>query len=133
MNEEKRQGFWKKYLDKIGIAGTIFAALCCLGFPALISIISAVGLGFLINDATLVPLLGVFLLVTLIGLYLGIRHHCSWLAFALGAISAIVIFIAVGWVSNKLLAIVGIAGLIVASILNVWLRMSHSKPQAYTK
>jgi mercuric ion transport protein len=108
-------------LDKIGIAGTIFAALCCLGFPALISIISAVGLGFLINDATLVPLLGVFLLVTLIGLYLGIRHHCSWLAFALGAISAIVIFIAVGWVSNKLLAIVGIAGLIIASILNVWL------------
>jgi mercuric ion transport protein len=125
MNEEKRQGFWKKYLDKIGIAGTIFAALCCLGFPALISIISAVGLGFLINDATLVPLLVVFLLVTLIGLYLGIRHHCSWMAFALGAISAIVIFIAVGVVSNKLLAIVGIAGLIVASVLNVWLRMSR--------
>lgn len=133
MNEEKRQGFRKKYLDKIGIAGTIFAALCCLGFPALISIISAVGLGFLINDAILVPLLVIFLLVTLIGLYLGIKHHCSWLAFVVGAISAIVIFIAVGVVSNKLLAIVGIAGLIVASILNVWLRMSHSEPQAYTK
>jgi mercuric ion transport protein len=44
MNEEKRRGVWKKYLDKIGIAGTIFAALYCLGFPALISIISAVGL-----------------------------------------------------------------------------------------
>ncbi|HEU5246013.1 MAG TPA: MerC domain-containing protein [Candidatus Udaeobacter sp.] len=120
-------------MDKIGIAGTIFAALCCLGFPALISIVSAIGIGFLINDAILVPLLVVFLLVTLIGLYLGIRHHCSWLAFVVGAISAIVIFIAVGMVRNELLAIVGIAGLIVASILNVWLRMSHSEPQAYTK
>ena len=133
MNEEKGQGFWKKHLDKIGIGGTIFAALCCLGFPALISIVSAIGIGFLINDAILVPLLVVFLLVTLIGLYLGIRHHRSWLGFAVGAISAIVIFIAVGMVSNKLLAIIGIAGLIVASILNVWLRMSHSEPQAYTK
>jgi mercuric ion transport protein len=133
MSEEKRQGFWKKHLDKVGIGGAIFAALCCLGFPALISIVSAIGIGFLVNDAILVPLLVVFLLVTLIGLYLGIRHYCSWLAFAVGAISAIVIFIAVGLVSNKLLAIVGIAGLIVASILNVWLRMSHLEPQAYTK
>jgi mercuric ion transport protein len=133
MGEEKRQGFWKKHLDKVGIGGAIFAALCCLGFPALISIVSAIGIDFLINDAILVPLLVVFLLVTLIGLYLGIRHHCSWLAFAMGATSAIVIFIAVGVVSNKLLAIVGIAGLIVASMLNVWLRTSHSKPQAYTK
>src|SRR5581483_9022557 len=110
MNEEKRQGFWKKYLDKIGIGGTIFAALCCLGFPALISIISAVGVGFLINDAILVPLLIVFMLVTLVALYLGIKHHGSWLAFGVGAISAIVIFIAIGVVTNKLLAIVGIAG-----------------------
>jgi mercuric ion transport protein len=127
------KSFWKKHTDKVGVAGSIFAALCCLGFPALLSILSAIGLGFLINDAILVPLLVVFLLVTLIGLYLGIRHYCSWLAFAVGAISAIVIFIAVGVVSNKLLAILGIAGLIVASVLNVWLRMSHSESQAHTK
>jgi len=31
MSEEKRLG---KHLDKIGIGGAIFAALCCLGFPA---------------------------------------------------------------------------------------------------
>ncbi len=125
MNETKDMSFWGRHIDKIGIAGSLFAALCCLGFPALISIISAVGLGLLINDAILVPLLIVFLLVTLVGLYLGIRHHRSWLAFGVGAISAIVIFIAVAVVSNKLLAIIGIGGLIVASIVNVWLRMSR--------
>jgi mercuric ion transport protein len=48
-------GFWKRHLDKIGVGGSLFAALCCLGFPALVSILSAIGLGFLINDDILRP------------------------------------------------------------------------------
>jgi hypothetical protein len=69
MNDTLRQpphgnGFWKKHTDKVGVFGSVFAALCCLGFPALLSILSAIGLGFLINDAVLLPLLIVFLLVT---------------------------------------------------------------------
>ncbi|KGB53365.1 hypothetical protein FG91_02787 [Sphingopyxis sp. LC81] len=63
-------GPWSRYLDKLGIAGSVFAALCCLGFPALLSII---------------------------------------LALILGSDSAIILY-------------VGIAGLIIASGLNVWLR-----------
>jgi mercuric ion transport protein len=70
-------GFWKHHLDKIGVGGSLFAALCCLGFPALLSIISAIGLGFLINDAILQPMLIVFLLVSVFGLLLGMRHHGS--------------------------------------------------------
>ena len=69
--------FWKRNLDKIGIGGSVFAALCCLGFPALLSILSAIGLGFIVNDAILIPLLLLFLAVTLLGLYLGTRHHCG--------------------------------------------------------
>jgi MerC mercury resistance protein len=53
-------GFWKRHLDKIGVGGSLFAALCCLGFPALVSILSAIGLGFLINDDILRPLMIVF-------------------------------------------------------------------------
>jgi len=53
-------GFWKRHLDKVGVGGSLFAALCCLGFPALVSILSAIGLGFLINDHILRPLLIVF-------------------------------------------------------------------------
>jgi mercuric ion transport protein len=117
------ESFWKKHTDKVGVAGWIFAALCCLGFPALLSILSAVGLGFLINDAILLPLLAFFLIITLAGLYLGIRHHGSLLAFTVGAPSAVMTFVFVVIAFNKLLAAIGIAGLIVASILNVWLRM----------
>src|SRR5262249_11180749 len=50
-------GFWKRHLDKVGVGGSLCAALCCLVFPALISIVSAIGLGFLINDDILRPLL----------------------------------------------------------------------------
>lgn len=32
--------FWQRSLGKIGIGGTAFAALCCLGFPALLTILS---------------------------------------------------------------------------------------------
>jgi mercuric ion transport protein len=123
MNRTEDESFWKKHTDKIGVVGSIFAALCCLGFPALLSILSAVGLGFLINDAVLMPLLIVFLLLTLVGLYLGVRHHGSWAAFSIGAISAILTFVSIVIAFNKLVAAIGIAGLIFASILNVWLRM----------
>lgn len=49
--------FLDQHLDKVGIGGSLFAALCCLGFPALLSILSAVGLGFFIHDAILRGLL----------------------------------------------------------------------------
>jgi hypothetical protein len=32
-------GFWKKHTDKVGVFGSVFAVLCCLGFPALLSIL----------------------------------------------------------------------------------------------
>ena len=66
--EQIHEPFWKRHLDKIGVGGSLFAALCCLGFPALLAILSAVGLGFLVNDAVLTPMLVLFLLVTLAGL-----------------------------------------------------------------
>ncbi len=82
------KNFWRKNTDKIGVVGSVFAALCCLGFPALLSILSAIGLGFLINDAVLLPLLVIFLLVTLLGLVLGMREHHRASALLVGIVSA---------------------------------------------
>lgn len=118
----QRPGFWQRHLDKIGVGGSTFAALCCLGFPALVSILSAIGLGFLIRDAVLIPLLLVFLVLTLVGLFLGMRHHHQPWALALGAVSAILILWSIGIRPSSVFAGIGIAGLIAASILNVWLR-----------
>src|SRR5258708_13874180 len=65
----------KGHIDRFGILGAAFAALCCLGFSAVLSVVSAVGLGFLIHDAVLLPLLVASLLVTLWGLCSGWKRH----------------------------------------------------------
>lgn len=117
--------FWQRNADKIGIGGTTFAALCCLGFPALLAIVSSIGLSFLINDAVLLPLLALSLLVTLWALYSGIRHHRSWSAFGIGVIGAVLIVLSV-WLGHAIYVGVGIAALIVASLLNVILRIRRS-------
>lgn len=122
MNDAK-QGFWKKHLDKFGIAGAVFAALCCLGIPALVSIVGSVGLGFLINDAILLPLLVVFLIVTLGGLLLGLRHHHHWSAVVVGGISAAALVLAMSGAFSRSVIWAGIVGLVVSSVLNVWLRI----------
>jgi len=48
-----------------GPAGSLVTALCCLGFAPLVAALGAVGLGFVVNDVILLPLLLLFLGVTL--------------------------------------------------------------------
>ena len=120
-------GFWKRQVDKIGVAGSLFAGLCCLGPPALISILSAIGLSFLINNAILQPMLIVFLLMSVFGLVLGMRHHGSPWALIIGVLGAVTTYVFRYVFSNSLLAWLGIAGLVIASLLNVLLRQRRPK------
>lgn len=110
---------FKDYVDKIGILGAFVAAACCLGLPAVLSIVAAAGLGFLVNDAYLRPLLIVFLLVTLVGLVLGYRVHRRPWALILGTLSSIGAYAFVYVYTIRPTAYAAIAGLVVASILNV--------------
>jgi mercuric ion transport protein len=124
---DRAPGFWKRHLDKIGVGGSLFAALCCLGFPALVAILSAVGLGFLINDDILRPLMIVFLLVAILGLALGMRHHGSPWALIVGILSAVALYVFIYVSFDEVIAGLGIAGLVIASLLNVFLRQRQLK------
>jgi len=113
-----------RHLDKIGIAGSAFAALCCLGTPAVLAIVSAVGLGFLINDAILAPLLIASLLVLLWGLAAGWKRHRKPWALLLGAVAGAMLFLFAFLRPSPGLAYTSIALLVAASMLNVVLARS---------
>ena len=66
----------RDHIDKIGILGATFAALCCLGISAVLSIVCAIGLGFVIHDAVLLPLLIISLFLVLWGPVL--RMETKW-------------------------------------------------------
>ena len=74
------------HADKWGPIGSIFAALCCLGFAPALAALSAVGLGFLINDLVLIPFLVLFLGATIwdsieIGRAITRRDPSTWLGW----------------------------------------------------
>ena len=73
----------------------LFTTLCCLGFPALVGLFSALGAGFLLNDRYLEPLLAATLLLTLLIAGLHLRRHQQVGPFALSSVSAGSVFFAI--------------------------------------
>ena len=102
--------------DKLGFVGTLFTSLCCLGVSVVIAPLTAIGLGFLINDLILLPLVLVFLVIMLWGLYTGWKRHGVRPPFVLGIFAAALLippfFVSV-YLSSSLLVL-----LLVATIWN---------------
>lgn len=57
------------------MVGTTFAGVCCLGVSWALAALSAIGAGFLINDAILIPLFVAFLGLSLWLLWRSARRH----------------------------------------------------------
>jgi hypothetical protein len=70
-------------------------------------------------------LLIVFLVVAILGLALGMRHHGSPWAVILGILSAVTAYVFIYVSFNEVIAGLGIAGLVIASLLNVLLRQQQ--------
>ncbi|MGQ0548027.1 MAG: MerC domain-containing protein [Betaproteobacteria bacterium] len=69
--------------------GTTFAAVCCLGVGWALAALSAIGAGFLINDALLIPLFAAFLGLNLWLLRRSARRHGDLRALTLSAAGAL--------------------------------------------
>ena len=67
----------------------------------------------------------VFLVVAILGLALGLRHHGSPWAVILGILSAVTAYVFIYVSFNEVIAGLGIAGLVIASLLNVLLRQQQ--------
>ena len=117
----------RDHIDKVGLLGAVLAALCCLGVSAVVSIVTAVGLGFLLNDAVLLPLLVASLLVTLWGLFSGWRRHHNPLALGLGILGGSGLFAFSFVRQSRPVAFSSVGILVASSLLNaVMLQRRHS-------
>ena len=73
----------------------LFTTLCCLGFPALVGLLSAIGAGFLLNDRYLEPGLSGTLLLTVLIVGLHLRRHHQPGPFLLSVVAAGSVFFAI--------------------------------------
>lgn len=118
-----------KHLSRLGAVGAVFASLCCLGFSALVSLLAAIGLGFLINDAILLPLLVVFLGIYIAGLALGYRKHGKPSVPILGIVAAVANFGFIFVVFIRPAAYAAIALMVGASIWDLVARRRALAPK----
>ena len=58
----------------VGISGAAFAALCCVAPFIVTGLVTALGLGFILDDSILIGLLAVFIGVAALGYYV-VRHQ----------------------------------------------------------
>ncbi|MFQ5432336.1 MAG: MerC domain-containing protein [Nitrospinota bacterium] len=107
----------KENLDKFGTGSSIFAALCCIGTPAILAFLASIGLGFLINDIILLPFLFLSLILTGYGLAASKHRHGRKEPLTLFSVSAAVIVITV-WFS-AVGVIIGLVGLVASTIMNI--------------
>lgn len=98
--------------------GSGLTALCCLGIPALIGFLSTVGLGFLVHDGALVPLLVFFLGLNFWAIHISSKRHQRKAALYLAMASAILVISGL-WFSTLVVSI-GIIGVFTTSALDIY-------------
>lgn len=102
------------------VAGAGFAGACCLGVTAALSALTAIGAGFLINDAFLIPLYLGLLGLSVWLLYSSAQSHGYLIPFWLGLGGAIVAFAGL-WILPALVY-AGLGVLIAGNVWDFWNR-----------
>src|SRR5579864_2960259 len=91
-----QQRFWMRGGGSaLAVLAAFVTTLCCLGFPAQVGLLSALGAGFLLNNRYLEPLLAGTLLLTLLIAGLHLRRHHQPGPFLLSPVAAGSVFFAI--------------------------------------
>jgi mercuric ion transport protein len=124
-NEDNNKGTKREVMVRqiVGAIGSIFAALCCIGTPAVLALLASIGAGFLIRDVILLPLLVVFLVIAVWGMMRTQDAHGQRGPLLVTVGSSFVIVAAV-WFSRPVV-ILGLVGLIAASVWNMYLHKAY--------
>ena len=104
-----------EFLKQMGSTlGAAFAAACCLGATAALSVLAAMGAGFLINDAVLIPLYVALLALSVWLLYRTAKGHGALAPFWVGAGGAAVALVGL-WIS-PILVYAGLLAIVAGNV-----------------
>ena len=76
-NSHEAPSWVGRTLMAVGISGAAFAALCCVAPFIVAGLVTALGFGFILNDALLIGFFVVFIGVAALGYYLVRRQKCA--------------------------------------------------------
>jgi len=115
---------WKRTLAAApGIGVSLLPKLICpLCWPAYASLLSSLGLGFLISTAYLMPLTVALLALATSSLAFGASRRRGLPPFRLGLVGALAVITGKFYSDSLLLAYAGVGGLVISSIWNAWPR-----------
>ncbi|HXF23807.1 MAG TPA: MerC domain-containing protein [Gemmatimonadaceae bacterium] len=111
--------------------GAVLAALCCAGAPIILSVLAALGLGFLRSDAILLPFMSLALVIAMWGFWSDARTHRSHgpLTLAIvGAVSLVAGVVFVHGMPAKVLIGIGAIALLAATLWNARCRATCVPP-----
>jgi mercuric ion transport protein len=115
---ERRAATWA---DSAGVLGAVFAALCCMGAPLIVSVLAAIGLSWLRQDAILWPLMFLSLGIAFWGLWGDRRRRHGLLGpLALATVGALALVAGVVLVHGPPARLVIYAGALVLVAATLW-------------
>lgn len=116
-----KSGGWLASLSAVpaGLMGVAPGLFCPACYPALVGLLSSVGLGTLATDAVLAPLTAAFLVIALAGLGFQARRSGSYRPLVPGILGAACLYAGLFLAPSKTLRLAGVALLIGASAWNV--------------
>jgi len=124
----KKSGFLSAF-GSFGSALTV--GLCPICIPAIGAFLSSIGLGFLVSESVLLPVLLIFLTITIGGLLFSyLKEHRKIAPLVIGVLMGLSLYLGryvyFGAVINQVLMYGGIAGIVAVSFWNLRLRKQVS-------
>ena len=135
ISNNKKNGFLSAF-GSFGSALTV--GLCPVCIPAIGTFLASIGLGFLVQESVLRPLLFIFLAAAISGLLWSyLKEHGNVWPLIGGILMGITLYVGryvyFGAITNQILMYGGITGIVAVSIWNLKLRKSVSCPACEIK
>lgn len=123
---------WRSVVGVLpGAAVALLPNLACPAcWPAYAAALGAVGLGFLLEEAWLLPLSAVFLPCAVAAMAWQARSRRGYAPAVVGSVAATAIMVGKFMLQDDVVSYVGVAGLLVASAWNVWPRRTRKTAES---